>query len=262
LEDPSPSCNQGVFFSKTNKQIFQVCNNFAGECPDKSNHRLCPGSSCGNSSDYFRCEDDKFCIIDQLICDGHIQCEDGSDEEFCTVCPHPNKTHERTRTFPCRHRYTGRPICANPCDGYDDLCEDYSDEDCEGVSFIVILFYVGIATLVMNVIANFIEQYYTFLYKGKNDMETADNLIDILSLADTKKPGTLELYLKLRNSVNFPKQLCNLIFHLKHEGHVVKAKEISRHFYQMEVELNTFQTDCADVYYFIYVSTNKSTEYF
>ena len=28
----------------------------------------------------------------------------------------------------CRHRFTGRPICATPCDGRDDLCAGDEDE--------------------------------------------------------------------------------------------------------------------------------------
>ncbi len=32
-------------------------------------------------------------------------------------------------------RYTGYPICAVPCDGRDDLCADFSDEQCDSAPF-------------------------------------------------------------------------------------------------------------------------------
>ncbi len=34
------------------------------------------------------------------------------------------------RPIQCAHKYTGRPICATPCDGLDDLCLDNADEQC------------------------------------------------------------------------------------------------------------------------------------
>ncbi len=39
-------------------------------------------------------------------------------------------------TFLCKHRYTGKLICAVPCDGEDDLCEDFEDENCKSSPFL------------------------------------------------------------------------------------------------------------------------------
>ncbi len=53
-------------------------------------------------------------------------------------------------TFSCKHRYTGNWICAVPCDGHDDLCEDFEDEKCDlGISFsFIVLIVVGLLILI------------------------------------------------------------------------------------------------------------------
>jgi hypothetical protein len=48
----------------------------------------------------------------------------------------------KVATFSCKHRYTGNWICAVPCDGHDDLCQDFEDEKCDlstSLVFIVLL---------------------------------------------------------------------------------------------------------------------------
>ena len=67
---------------------------------------------------------------------GHAQCKDRSDETNCETCPpidgpgHPPRLEaERlANRFPCKHRFTKKPICSIACDGLDDLCEGYEDE--------------------------------------------------------------------------------------------------------------------------------------
>ena len=71
------------------------------------------------------------------------------DIDICTSCPidiGKEKFLKRTleslmklreksntlATFSCTHKVTGRPICAVPCDGILELCEDDADEKCEG----------------------------------------------------------------------------------------------------------------------------------
>ena len=71
------------------------------------------------------------CVHNNLVCDGHDHCDDGSDEaeQPCTKCP--PKGIKTEATFSCIHRYTGRKICAVPCDGKDDFCKNNEDENCD-----------------------------------------------------------------------------------------------------------------------------------
>ena len=104
------------------------------KCPDLSDVRLCPGNRCLDNPDYFRCHDGQFCIFHELQCDGYPQCLDGSDEDenVCGVCNrtggYPHRSGAVSAGFSCRHRYTGRLICAVRCDGRDDLCVAFADE--------------------------------------------------------------------------------------------------------------------------------------
>jgi len=105
-------------------------------CDDNSEH-ICPveHSFC-DSQFMWSCSDNKTCIHDSLRCDGHVHCQDGSDEseEFCSICPrsfgYPVENRDRA-TYKCKHRYTRRPICSIPCDNEDDICENMEDENCD-----------------------------------------------------------------------------------------------------------------------------------
>ena len=49
-------------------------------------------------------------------------------------------------TLSCLHRYSGLPICARPCDGIDDMCLNYEDEDnCKIPSFVDLLLHITLA---------------------------------------------------------------------------------------------------------------------
>jgi hypothetical protein len=74
--------------------------------------------------------------------------------EFGFLCINSNISFHsffKIATFSCKHRYTGNWICAVPCDGHDDLCEDFEDEKCElGTSLIFIVLSVcGLLILII-----------------------------------------------------------------------------------------------------------------
>ena len=42
------------------------------------------------------------------------------------------KIYNESAIYSCKHKITGATVCAVPCDGQDELCEDALDEKCEG----------------------------------------------------------------------------------------------------------------------------------
>ena len=42
-------------------------------------------------------------------------------------------------TFSCKHKVTKMPICATPCNGIKEMCEDDADEQCQGTGLIIVL---------------------------------------------------------------------------------------------------------------------------
>ena len=118
------------------------------DCPDVT-HDYIPGEQCDDKLEshfgcLFECKDNSTRIARFQVCDGIPQCKDESDEDedFCSDCSRDygyprrivgpsDKPVAWRATFPCKHRYTGRPICVVPCDGVDGLCEEYSDEQCQ-----------------------------------------------------------------------------------------------------------------------------------
>jgi hypothetical protein len=240
---------------------FAVCNNSEYECADMSDLRICPGSACKNRDNMFVCADKQYCIPKWLVCDGYTQCEDGSDEELCSICPNMHSTRERSNTYSCKHRYTGRPICANPCDGYDDLCQYYTDEDCDGISFISIMICIGIVTVLLSGMMIVSEKYPSLLQKNKRTTWKiiANKYMDFYSFDNEGKPVSGNTYMQIRMDSNFGNCLCNVLLWYKVRGKVEKVKQIACHYYKMEMLVNT---DSVDIFYFNSIGTNETAQYF
>ena len=47
------------------------------------------------------------------------------------------KAYSTAATFSCKHKITKRPICAIPCNGMLELCEDDEDEKCQGTGILI-----------------------------------------------------------------------------------------------------------------------------
>ncbi|KAK3108443.1 hypothetical protein FSP39_008068, partial [Pinctada imbricata] len=118
LAEDCPCMHEGQEF-QPGTQIQVACMN----CTCVNGRFACSGENCTVCSvDEFSCVADRECIHNNYLCDGHMDCRDGSDEYNCTYTCRPGE-------YKCS---TGACISMNTiCDGQQD-CLDGSDErDCK-----------------------------------------------------------------------------------------------------------------------------------
>ena len=84
----------------------------------------------------------------------------------------------------CTHRYTNSLICAVPCDGRDDLCEDYADEvGCKPSYFTTLLGSLASGAILIYII-------YFIIEKSRRTAAQEKDSIDLSVLANYRESGS------------------------------------------------------------------------
>ena len=184
-----PVCTDSL--CKDNSQ--RVCN--------ESSHVYGPWQEACDKTEMHWCEDNSTCIHQDLLCDGYLHCPDGSDEleSICSTCPRtigypPEKLS--AATFACKHRYTGRWICSVPCDGHDDLCEDFADEDCDPAS----KYFISLAVAFVLILIVIIGEFFLKNIKAFDQLKRTDNEMTTIKSMHDPHQAPLENIILFENS--------------------------------------------------------------
>jgi hypothetical protein len=173
-----------------------------------------------------------------------------------------NRTLQGTHTLTCTHRYTGRPICAIPCDGHDNLCEEYSDENCEGISVLWILAWVAVVTVILSIPMIVMEKCTTLFFpKQIKTRVHMPHSIDIISLIKERKTQNLNSYIGIRKAKYFVHAMSIILLTYKSKHDIANAKKLTLNHYKMELDCNQPKNESVDEYYFTVFGTNRLTAY-
>jgi hypothetical protein len=218
-----------------------------------------------------KCTDNRTSIPEEFWCDGYMQCADKSDEdpEECEKCPRTYgfPKDNKHATFSCKHKYTGRPICAVPCDGKDDLCLDDIDEQCSTASLKSTLFF-GTALVIFSVISG--ELYIFCVKKSKSNknkrfqlkMLKENNLMSILECCSDGH-ATLN-----KTLANFKKSHCTeqhardcvIVSHTLGLIDGEKAQDVAKLFYNFECKYHRGNFESVHICIKKTFETNENTK--
>ena len=110
--------------------------------------------------------------------------------------------------MPCRHRYTGRWICASPCDNRDDLCRGFIDEmDCDTPLWVKVVPVVAVLTIVTAVCIVDVRKL-----RGEGFLKDVQkSALSILPSSGNYTPVDLDRYREVRTHPKFKEALENLV---------------------------------------------------
>ena len=145
-------------------------------------------------------------------------------------------------TFSCKHKVTKRPICATPCNGIKELCEDDIDEQCQGtalfavlsLSFVFSSLFIAAAFLTRMFISSKQEVHHKEMWELEPNQLGQANGNDMLILKN--RLAILKNKLEFRNSIKLvdefykeaSHELDKLDMHLMHS---LGTNELTAFFY-------------------------------
>ena len=91
-------------------------------------------------------------------------------------------------TFSCRHRVTKRPICATPCNGIIELCENDADEQCQGTGLSIVLSLTFVFSVLFVAAAFLISKFIS-----SKEKKLAEEQLEINQLGQKNENDILKL---------------------------------------------------------------------
>ena len=183
-------------------------------------------------------------VHEESWCNGKIDCENGADEddEICSICPRdfgfpPNRI--KFATFSCRHRHTKRWICAVPCDGLDDFCENSEDENCSVPTWKFTLSSLFILMLFTVLFGQIVYYFEYGNYTQKSDISiTCNFLTETLRACGTHYDDIhyLSLFSNIHAGEDYFTQLQGLTDYVNRINDRVEFSQITETFLKLEFQ--------------------------
>jgi hypothetical protein len=172
---------------------------------------------------------------------------------------------DREATFSCKHKYTGRPICAEPCNGIGGMCEKDLDEECQVWSFrrglLSVFGTIFLMMLIIEVVLFIMREQMATTGSGTATKQK-DPMPDRLSLLKSEIDGVPLKYADIRQNEEFGNALMNLVLYNNYCDDIQATEDLCRKYYEQEKIFQGGNVNKADTFYLDTMGTNMVTSLF